>query len=140
MPPGSYASNFGAGTFGGISNSNHASNNVNQNASTSAGNNFSGAAGGQRFRSIESHIMGYTFKVIVTRCVERWKYLKTQESISLYSDLRAFMAYVKETHGGVFRRVALSSILDSADQPDKTRSEIHTCRVVRLVTNEFLNF
>lgn len=43
------------------------------------------------------------------------------------------MTYVKEAHGGVFRRVALSGLLDSANRPDK-QSATQTTRVVRHVT------
>ncbi|KAG8225920.1 hypothetical protein J437_LFUL005956 [Ladona fulva] len=41
---------------------------------------------------------------------------------ALYSDVRQLMTYVKEAHGGVFRRVALSGLLDSANRPYKGQS------------------
>lgn len=137
VPQGSYASNFGANLMGGISNANAMPGTGNAHNSGGAGNNtvFPGI-GGHRFRNIETQIMGCIFKTLVTRCVELSKDLKSQENISLYCDLRQFMTFVKEAHGGIFRRVALSSILDSADKPNKKpKSEIHTTRVIRCVKN-----
>lgn len=43
------------------------------------------------------------------------------------------MTYVKEAHGGVFRRVALSGLLDSANRPDKQQPTTQTTRVIRHV-------
>lgn len=133
VPQGSYATNFGAGLMGGISNSNTmpGSGNIHNVGGPGTSSAFSGI-GGHRFRNIESQIMGCVFKTLVTRCVELSKDLKSQENISLYCDLRQFMTFVKEAHGGIFRRVALSSILDSADRPGKKpKSEIQTTRVIR---------
>ena len=31
----------------------------------------------------------------------------------LYSDIRSFLGYIKENHGNIFRKVALSNMLDS---------------------------
>jgi hypothetical protein len=113
-----------------------ANNNI-QNSTSVFGPNtgYSNMGGiGYRFRNIESQIVGSIFKTMVTRCVGISKELKSQENIALYCDIRQFMSYIKETHGGVFRRVALSSILDSADLPNKRyNSEIQTTRVIRLV-------
>ena len=33
---------------------------------------------------------------------------------ALYCDVRQLLAYIKDVHGGVFRRVLLSGLLDSA--------------------------
>lgn len=76
--------------------------------------------------------MAYVFKVLVTRLVDSAKQLKAQENIGLYCDVRQLMTYVKEAHGGIFRRVALSGILDSADRPNKRcNSNVQTTRVIR---------
>ncbi|XP_011502180.1 PREDICTED: protein unc-80 homolog [Ceratosolen solmsi marchali] len=118
-----------------ISNPIPGSNNMQNSIPTSvyANTGYNSIGGiGHRFRNIESQIMGSTFKALVTRCVGISKELKSQDNISLYCDVRQFMAYVKEAHGGIFRRVALSSILDSADRPNKRyNSEVHTTRVIR---------
>lgn len=48
------------------------------------------------------------------------------------------MAYVREYHGGIFRRVALSGLLDSAERPHKkNKNTIPTTRIVRY-DNTFL--
>lgn len=88
--------------------------------------------GGHNTRGIEGHIFNCVFKTLVTRFVKMMKDLKSQENISLYCDLRQFMTYVKEVHGGIFRRVVLSGILDSADRPNKRcNSNVQTTRVIR---------
>ncbi|XP_023318464.1 protein unc-80 homolog isoform X2 [Trichogramma pretiosum] len=150
VPQGSYATNFGAGMMGGIANANNMTScNSAQNAAAAAGGgggiasaSSSGGSGyntgmgpgggiGNRFRSIESQIMGYVFKTIVTKCCEGSKSLRSQDNIALYCDVRQLMTYIKEAHGGVFRRVALSCILDSADRPNRVRSEPHQTKVIR---------
>lgn len=83
-------------------------------------------------RNIEGQIMGCVFKTLVSRFVKSLKELKSQENITIYCDIKQLMTYVKEAHGGVFRRVALSGILDSADRPNKRcNSDIRTTRVIR---------
>lgn len=134
---GGYATNFGAniigtsGTGGGTGSS---------SATTAAGTvaaTTTGTAGSYGFsshgaRGIEGHIFNCVFKPLVTRFVKSLKELKSQENISLYCDLRQFMSYVKEVHGGAFRRVALSGILDSSDRPNKRcNSNVQTTRVIR---------
>lgn len=42
---------------------------------------------------------------------------------NLYSDVRQLLHYVREAHGGVFRRVALSGLIDSAGKGQKDFSE-----------------
>lgn len=92
-------------------------------------------------RGIEGQIMTYVFKVLVTRLVDSMKQLKTQENIGLYCDVRQLMTYVKEAHGGIFRRVALSGILDSADRPNKRcNSNVQTTRVIRFGSRCFKHF
>lgn len=41
------------------------------------------------------------------------------------------MIYVKEGHGNVFRCVALSALLDSADRPSKKETNVQTTRVIK---------
>jgi len=40
------------------------------------------------------------------------------------------MTFVKEAHGGVFRKVALSGLLDSISRPEK-QAEMQTTRVIK---------
>lgn len=53
----------------------------------------------------------------------------------LYCDVRLLMTYIKEAHGGVFRRVALSGLIDSASRPNKRQDNVQTTRVVRHVSH-----
>lgn len=137
---GGYATNFGAniiigtsGTGGGTGSSS-ATAAAGTVAATTTGT-ATGSYGGfssHSARGIEGQIFNYVFKPLVTRFVKSLKELKSQENISLYCDLRQFMSYVKEVHGGAFRRVALSGILDSADRPNKRcNSNVQTTRVIR---------
>ena len=49
----------------------------------------------------------------------------------LLDEVRALIQYVKDVHGGVFRRVALSGLIDSADRPSTRRAKAATVRIVR---------
>lgn len=83
-------------------------------------------------RNIESQILGCVFKALVTRFVKCSKEIKSQDNLATYCDIKQFITYVKEAHGGVFRRAALSGILDASDKPNKRcNSNIRTTRVIR---------
>jgi len=119
------------GTGVGTSNISGTSGNI---GATTSGVATSYNSGGYGSRGIEGQIMSCIFKVLVTRLVNFSKQLKTQENVSLYCDVRQLMTYVKEAHGSIFRRVALSGILDSADLPNKRcNSNVQTTRVIRFV-------
>lgn len=45
------------------------------------------------------------------------------------------MTYIKEAHGGVFRRVALSGLIDSANRSSKKPENVQTTRVIRHVSH-----
>lgn len=49
----------------------------------------------------------------------------------MYCEIRQLMTYVKEGHGSVFRRVALSALIDTAERPTKKEPNIQTTRVIR---------
>lgn len=131
-----YATNFGASMIGpGIGVSGASGMGIGGGAGVlSSGVAPSYNAGGYGARGIEGQIIACVFKVLVTRLVSYAKQLKAQENISLYCEVRQLMTYVKEAHGGIFRRVALSGILDSADRPNKRcNSNVQTTRVIRCV-------
>lgn len=135
---GGYATNFGAnfmgttGAGGGTGNSSATAAAGTVAATTTGTAAGSYGLGSHGARGIEGHIFNYVFKALVTRFIRSLKELKSQENVSLYCDLRQFMSYVKEVHGGAFRRVALSGILDSADRPNKRcNSNVQTTRVIR---------
>ncbi|XP_032667267.1 protein unc-80 homolog isoform X7 [Odontomachus brunneus] len=130
-----YATNFGAGMMG--SGASGAVGGTSGGTGGGTGATASGVAtsynaGGYGARGIEGQIIACVFKVLVTRLVDSAKQLKAQENINLYCDVRQLMTYVKEAHGGIFRRVSLSGILDSADRPNKRcNSNVQTTRVIR---------
>ncbi|XP_050510714.1 protein unc-80 homolog isoform X5 [Diabrotica virgifera virgifera] len=95
------------------------------------GTNFGAGLGGGGIRGIEGTIMSHVFKPLVTRFVDSSKEIKTPESLTLYCEIRQLMTYVKEGHGSIFRRVALSALIDSADKPSKKEVNMQTTRVIR---------
>lgn len=88
--------------------------------------NFGGCNNGT-----EAQVMAAIFKSLVSRCVESFKELKYQENIALYSDVRQLITFIKNAHGGTFRRVALSGALDVTPKPHKKAYDLQTTRVVR---------
>ncbi|XP_043793963.1 protein unc-80 homolog isoform X2 [Apis laboriosa] len=134
---GGYATNFGANLMGGGGGGTGSSSATPGTvmgavvaASGAGGASYGSVSHGAR--GIEGHVFNYVFKALVTRFVKSLKELKSQENVCLYCDVRQFMSYVKEVHGGAFRRVALSGILDSADRPNKRcNSNVQTTRVIR---------
>lgn len=55
---------------------------------------------------------------------------------ALYCDVRQLMTYIKEAHGGVFRRVALSGLLESASRPHRKEPNTQTTRVIKYASYE----
>ncbi|XP_069159541.1 protein unc-80 homolog isoform X1 [Procambarus clarkii] len=98
--------------------------------------NFGASLGGAGSRGIEGQLVASVFKALVSRFVKASKELKNPENMAVYCDVRQLLAYTREGHGGVFRRVALSGLIDSADRPHKHRQKLQTTRVVRRVTVE----
>lgn len=47
--------------------------------------------------------------------------LHTLLNQGLYCDIRQLVQFIKESHGNVFRRVALSALLDSAEKLNTTK-------------------
>uniref|UniRef100_A0A1B0CSU9 Uncharacterized protein n=2 Tax=Lutzomyia longipalpis TaxID=7200 RepID=A0A1B0CSU9_LUTLO len=89
--------------------------------------NFGGGLSG----GAESQVIAAVFKALVTRFVESFKDLKSQENIALYCDVRQLVTYVKGAHGGPFRRVALSGIMAVTPRPHKKGPNYQTTRVIR---------
>ncbi|XP_060527222.1 protein unc-80 homolog isoform X3 [Cylas formicarius] len=88
-----------------------------------------GVGGGTR--GVEGQVVTHCLKPLVTRFVRAMKEIKSPENMGLYCEIRLLMIYVKEGHGGVFRRVALSALIDTADRDNKKESNIQTTRVIR---------
>ncbi|RZC42316.1 unc-80 -like protein, partial [Asbolus verrucosus] len=68
---------------------------------------------------------------VIIRFVNSAKEIKTPDNLGLYCEVRQLMTYVKEGHGSVFRRVALSALIDTADRPSKKETNVQTTRVIR---------
>lgn len=83
--------------------------------------------------SAESQIIAIIFKNLISKFVELSKEIKDQDHIALYKDIRQFVRYVQESHGGPFRRVALSGILGVTIRPNKKPPLVQTTRVIRHV-------
>lgn len=74
-------------------------------------------------KTVESVIMSCVFNPIITRLVKMEQELKSQENMSLYRHVRQFVCYVRDHHGGVFRRVALGGLLDSLEYISKLNKQ-----------------
>ena len=55
---------------------------------------------------VESIIIKCIFKSFIMRMVFLQKELKVQENMSLYCEIRQFISYVRDHHGGIFRNVS----------------------------------
>lgn len=96
-------------------------------------NNYATNFGGGANNNTEAQVVAAVFKSLVTRCVQSFKELKGQDQIALYSDVRQLITYIKNAHGGTFRRVALSGSLDVTPKPHKKAYDLQTTRVIRHV-------
>lgn len=94
-------------------------------------NNYATNFGGGANNNTEAQLIAAVFKSLVTRCVQSFKELKSQENMALYSDVRQLITYIKNAHGGTFRRVALSGSIDVTPKPHKKAYDLQTTRVIR---------
>ncbi|GAB1285050.1 Protein unc-80 homolog [Apodemus speciosus] len=89
------------------------------------GNNFTTVDNKSTAQNVEGIIVGAMFKSLITRCASTTHELHSPENLGLYCDIRQLVQFIKEAHGNVFRRVALSALLDSAEKlaPGKKAEE-----------------
>ncbi|XP_066431738.1 protein unc-80 homolog isoform X3 [Eleutherodactylus coqui] len=80
------------------------------------GNNFATMDNKSTNQSVEGIIVSSMFKSLITRCASTTHELHSPENLGLYCDIRQLVQFIKEAHGNVFRRVALSALLDSAEK------------------------
>ena len=85
-------------------------------------NTASGAPGTPR--AVENIIVSTMYRRLVSKLVEKLPWLKLPENDSHYLDVRGLMHYVKQWHGGTFRRVVLSGLLDSTRMLVKTQYRV----------------
>ncbi|CAF0992403.1 unnamed protein product [Rotaria sordida] len=75
-------------------------------------NNFGNTHLGVGPKGIDGFILNIVFKPFVTRLIMMKEYLLGSENVALYGECRAFLTCIKENHGGIFRLVVFSSLLD----------------------------
>lgn len=75
-------------------------------------NNFGNTHLGVGPKGIDGFILNIIFKPFVTRLIMMKEYLMSSENVALYGECRAFLTCIKENHGGIFRLVIFSSLLD----------------------------
>ncbi|XP_045074431.1 protein unc-80 homolog [Coregonus clupeaformis] len=85
------------------------------------GNNFTTGDNKSLAQNMEAVVVGCMFKSLITRCASTTHELHSPENLGLYCDIRQLVQFIKESHGNVFRRVALSALLDSAEKVATTR-------------------
>ncbi|KAI2663401.1 hypothetical protein H4Q32_011921 [Labeo rohita] len=85
------------------------------------GNNFTTGGDKSLAHSMETVVVGCMFKSLITRCASTTHELHSSENLGLYCDIRQLVQFIKESHGNVFRRVALSALLDSAEKLNTTK-------------------
>jgi hypothetical protein len=82
------------------------------NLRQSYSNNFGNTHLGVGPKGIDGFILNIIFKPFVTRLIMMKEYLMSSENVALYGECRAFLTCIKENHGGIFRLVVFSSLLD----------------------------
>uniref|UniRef100_A0AAV2L6A9 Protein unc-80 homolog n=1 Tax=Knipowitschia caucasica TaxID=637954 RepID=A0AAV2L6A9_KNICA len=85
------------------------------------GNNFATGDNKSVAQTMEAVVVGCMFKSLITRCASTTHELHSPENLGLYCDIRQLVQFIKEAHGNVFRRVALSALLDSAEKVTATK-------------------
>ncbi|CAF3964235.1 unnamed protein product, partial [Rotaria sp. Silwood2] len=75
-------------------------------------NNFGNTHLGIGPKGIDGFILNIIFKPLAIRLNKMEEYLLTPENVILYSECRAFLIYIKENHGGIFRLALFSSLID----------------------------
>ncbi|XP_072303133.1 protein unc-80 homolog isoform X5 [Eucyclogobius newberryi] len=85
------------------------------------GNNFATGDNKSVAQNMEAVVVGCMFKSLITRCASTTHELHSPENLGLYCDIRQLVQFIKEAHGNVFRRVALSALLDSAEKVTTTK-------------------
>ncbi|XP_071950483.1 protein unc-80 homolog isoform X2 [Antedon mediterranea] len=84
--------------------------------------NFGSGIAGTGVRGIQGTVVGCIFKALVTRLANCEKELYTERE-SLYCEVRQMLNYIKEAHGGVFRRVAFSGLIDSSGKGEQSKDQ-----------------
>jgi hypothetical protein len=62
--------------------------------------------------NIESVMVDLMLKPLIKRLIGIQNEIMNQENLYLFSDIRMLLSYIKENHGGVFRKVLFSNMLE----------------------------
>ena len=125
----SYETNFSNGnhlskqSMENTSSSNQTQSHGGSNAMDGTSSHNSSAAPGTP-RAVENIIVSTTYRRVVSKLVDKLSWLKLPDNDQQYLDVRGLMHYVKQWHGGTFRRVVLSGLLDSTRNLVKTQYRV----------------
>ena len=75
-------------------------------------------------KGVETIIVTAVFKSLVTKLVDKLPWLKSAENISIYSDVRGLLSFVRTNHGAIYRRTILCAMIDSTKNLVKTQCKI----------------
>ena len=107
-------------------------------------NNFGATQLARGPAAIEGIIFQIVVKPLVTRLNTMEKYLLHMKNVTLYGESRAFLLYLKETHGSIFRSLIFSALLDPQRKLQAQQSsEEKSVRIMHQeikVTTEFFTF
>jgi hypothetical protein len=79
--------------------------------------------------TIDGFLLNLIFKPLITRLNPMEEYLLMAENFILYSECRAFLIYMKENHGGIFRLTIFSALLDPEKQLKLIKVQKHESRI-----------
>ena len=74
--------------------------------------------------NIEALFINAMFKKLVSKMTDKLAWLKASDNSALYNDCRGFINHVKINYGSIFRRVALSGLMDSTKKLVKTQYKV----------------
>ncbi|EJD73700.1 hypothetical protein LOAG_18891 [Loa loa] len=89
---------------------------VSDSSKPSYENNFN-----ESLKGIEGIVIKVILKPVVSKLMNAMNELLQPENMSLYQDVRLFVAFIQEQHGNSFRRVGLSALLDG--RPSENQSQ-----------------
>ena len=74
--------------------------------------------------NLEALFINAMFKKLVSKMTGKMAWLKAADNASLYNDCRGLINHVKINYGSIFRRVALSGLMDSTKKLIKTQYKV----------------
>ena len=74
-------------------------------------NNFGESTGAGTKEGVQTEIISFTFKKIVTKMMEQMPSLTRPENMSVCQDMRHFLSFIHSSHGNTFRKVVVSGLL-----------------------------